>query len=355
MMLIPDFSLSYEGKNITQDVKPFLLDLTYTDYLAGQSDEIDLTFEDREQKWINSWFPTQGDKLTLALGYKGQALTPLGSFEITEVEWEYNVMNGSLVSVKALSAGISKASRTVQPKAYENTTLAKLVEMVAQRLKLNVTGTINNVPIKRITQYQERDVEFLTRLASEYHHSFKIEGNTLIFTTMESLKQRQSVQDLDLTQVTSIRLKDNVKDTAKKVEVKGFNSQKKKVIKSEKQVDDSKGQKSKNAQQKSNNKSQDQSKHKPKLSNTLKIVTRGESQEQIDARAKSAQQQQEDEQQAGNISLIGNPKLVAGNTINLTNMGVFTGKYLIKSARHHLSRTQGYSTEIEIRMVKGDK
>lgn len=350
--MIPDFSLMYEGKNITQDVKPYLLDLTYTDYLAGQSDEIDLTFEDREQKWINSWFPTQGDKLTVAIGYKGYELTPLGSFEITEVEWTYDVLSGSVVSVKGLSAGISKASRTVQPKAYENTTLKKLVEMVAQRLKLNVTGTIAHVPIKRVTQYQERDVEFLTRLANEYHHSFKIEGNTLIFTTMESLKQlfttmeslkqRQSVQDLDLTQVISIRLKDNVKDTAKKVEVKGFNSQKKQVIKSEKQVDDSKG-------------SKDKTKHKPKLTNTLKIVTRGESQEQIDARAKSAQQQQEDEQQAGNISLIGNPKLVAGNTINLTNMGVFTGKYLIKSARHHLSRTQGYSTEIEIRMVKGSQ
>lgn len=341
-MMIPDFSLMYEGKNITQDVKPYLLDLTYTDYLAGQSDEIDLTFEDREQKWINSWFPTQGDKLTVAIGYKGYELTPLGSFEITEVEWTYDVLSGSVVSVKGLSAGISKASRTVQPKAYENTTLKKLVEMVAQRLKLNVTGTIAHVPIKRVTQYQERDVEFLTRLANEYHHSFKIEGNTLIFTTMESLKQRQSVQDLDLTQVISIRLKDNVKDTAKKVEVKGFNSQKKQVIKSEKQVDDSKG-------------SKDKTKHKPKLTNTLKIVTRGESQEQIEARAISAQQQQEDEQQAGNIMLIGNPKLLAGNTIHLTHVGVFSGKYLIKSARHNLSRTQGYSTEIEIRMVKGSQ
>ena len=48
---------------------------------------------------------------------------------------------------------------------------------------------------------------------------------------------------------------------------------------------------------------------------SLQIVTRGESQEQIDARGEAALAEQNDDQQSGTIKLWGNPKLVAGNTI----------------------------------------
>jgi multidrug efflux pump subunit AcrA (membrane-fusion protein) len=46
------------------------------------------------------------------------------------------------VSIKALSTGITKANRTLQPKAYEKTTLDKIVRTIAGRLKLSVTGTV---------------------------------------------------------------------------------------------------------------------------------------------------------------------------------------------------------------------
>ncbi|SUV40999.1 Uncharacterised protein [Avibacterium paragallinarum] len=36
----------------------------------------------------------------------------------------------------------------------------------------------------------------------------------------------------------------------------------------------------------------------------------------------------------------------------LRNLGVFSGKYLIKSAMHRLSRSGGYQTEIEVRMLE---
>ena len=85
---------------------------------------------------------------------------------------------------------------------------------------------------------------------------------------------------------------------------------------------------------------------------TLKITTRGESQEQIDARGDAALSEQNEDQSAGDITLIGNPKLVAGSTILLKNLGVFSGRYLIKQSRHSISRTQGYITNIEVRMLE---
>lgn len=334
---IPIFEIFYNQHLLTHHIKPTLLSLVYTDHLSDQSDELQVTFEDQERKWIGSWFPTQGAELTVQLGYWGEPLVNLGAFELDEIEWQHSKTSGSVVSLKALSTGISKANRTLKPKAYENTTLASIVRKVATQLKLKVTGTVANIPIKRVTQYQERDVEFLTRLAHEYHHSFKIVGKTLVFTTLESLEQRSPVATLEMEQVLSIRLRDRVKDTAKHVQIVGFNSKRKKILKQTKKA---KRKRPTKKQVKSHN------------GDTLKIITRGESQAQIDARANAVLAQQADDQQAGNISVIGNPKLVAGNTILLTGFGFFSGKYLIKSARHSYSRSQGYLTDIEVRMLE---
>lgn len=333
----PDFQLFYGKTAITNNVKPHLIELTYTDHLSDQSDELSVTFEDIEGKWVRSWFPTQGDELTLMLGYVGTPLVNLGKFEIDEIEWSKDKQGGSVVSLKALSTGISKANRTLKPKAFENTTLADIVRKVAKNLHLNVTGTVANVPIKRVTQYQERDVEFLTRLAHEYNHSFKIVGKTLVFTTMASLENRPAVAVVDYSEVISMRLRDRIKDQVQAVETTGFSAQKKETIKSTK---------------KSKAKRQNKKQAKAANADTLKIVTRGESQAQIDARTDAALAQQTDDQQAGNLTLIGNPKLVAGNTLHLTNLGMFSGKYLIKSARHSYSLMGGYTTDIEVRMLE---
>lgn len=328
------FQLKYEKTDITESLSPHLLDLTYTDNLSDQSDEISITLEDIDGKWIRGWFPTQGDKLALMLGYKGESLVDMGKFEIDEIEYRYPP---SVVTIRALSTGIGKASRTLRPKAFENTTLADIVKQVAKNLKLKVTGEVRHIPIRRVTQYQERDIEFLTRLAHEYHHSFKVVNDTLVFTRKDQLGEKKAVVRLNPETVLSIRLRDRIKEAVKAVEVSGYDATKKQIIK-----------KTKNSKPRRPSKKQAASAN----ADTLKVVGRGESQEQIDARADAALDEQTEDLQAGEIHLLGNPKLVAGNTLLLEKMGMFSGKYLIKSARHSLSRQSGFLTNIEIRMVE---
>ena len=215
----PDFSILYEKTNITADIEPHLIELAYTDNLEGESDELTLAFEDISGKWVRQWYPTQGDKLKAAIGYKGTLLADIGAFEIDEVEYNYRP---SYIQIKALSTGIGKANRTLKPKAYENTTLKQIVGIIAEKLKLKVVGTIKPIPVKRVTQYQERDVEFLARLAREYHHSFKIVGDQLVFTDKEELGKKEAVAALEERDTISITLRDRIKDTAKEVDVSGY-------------------------------------------------------------------------------------------------------------------------------------
>lgn len=139
--------------------------------------------------------PEQGDALSLSLGDQFTGLVSFGKFEIVEIEYNHPP---STVSLKALAAGISKASRTLKGRAYENTTLAEIVRQVAARLKLESSGQEKDIKIKRITQYQERDIEFLSRLAKEYGHTFKIVGNKLVFADNATLKEREVVVVLQL-------------------------------------------------------------------------------------------------------------------------------------------------------------
>ena len=331
----PDFVLTYEQKNITADIAPYLLSFVYTDYLGEQSDELQVEFEDVDGRWLRNWYPEQGDKLSLSVGDQFTGLVNWGSFEIAELEYEHSA-NGSTISLKALSTGISKANRTLQAKAYENTTLAEIVRIVAKRLKLSVTGTVANIKIQRVTQYQERDIEFLTRLAREYGHSFKIVDKTLVFASRAELVEREAVAVLDFADVLRVHLRDLIKGVPQAVEVSTYDPKTKQTTKTTKCA-----------------KPRRPKSKRPTTTDTLKITAnKGESPAQTAHRAQTALDDAQDEQNAGTITVFGNALLVAGQMIELKQFGQFSGRYLVKQARHEYSHSRGYTTELEIKMIE---
>ncbi|STZ75311.1 phage-like protein [Bergeriella denitrificans] len=329
----PDFVIKYEQKDITGEISPYLISFSYTDYLGEQSDELQVEFEDTDGRWLRGWYPEQGDRLNLSMGDQFTGLVDLGGFEIAEIEY---ATAPSVVSLKALSTGITKANRTLKPRAYEKTTLAKIVREVAGRLKLKPDGEVRDIKIERVTQYQERDVEFLTRLARQYGHTFKIVGDKLVFTDNVKLAEREAVAVLLPEDITRLRLRDLIKGVPDKAVVSGYDAKKKKTFTAERKAKP----------------------RRPKAKravsgDTLRIIpNKGESQDQTNARADAALAAAQDEQIAGSVSLFGNALLVAGQVVELKNQGKFSGRYLVKQARHDFRRHSGYTTELEIKMVE---
>ena len=62
-MYKPIFKIEYNQKDITTDVSNQVLNIEYTDFEHGQSDEITITFEDTQKLWQGSWIPSKGDSL----------------------------------------------------------------------------------------------------------------------------------------------------------------------------------------------------------------------------------------------------------------------------------------------------
>lgn len=337
----PVFMLSYGHKNITNDVSPYVLSVTYTDYLSGQSDELEVQLEDADGRWLRAWYPGKGDALSLKIGYDAAPLLPCGSFEIDEIEI---AMPPSTVTIRALSTGIKKSVRTRSGRAYENTTLAAIAKRIAKRNQLTLTGKIRDIRIDRVTQYQERDVAFLTRLAREYGYAFKIVGSKLVFTELADLRDGKSVTTLQAGDLISLRLRDKIKDIYQQAKVKYHNPKTKKLVVYGMKAD---GQVGTVGQTTVSTKKRGAG--QAASGDTLKLSTRSGSKAAAQAKAKAALDKSNQEQTAGNLTLPGNPKLVAGVTFDLTGCGKLDGRYLVESARHRVDRSGGYTTELEVK------
>ena len=221
---LPKVIIKYEQKDITSDIQPYLLSVSYTDYLEGQSDEVQVELEDVDGRWRQKWYPEQGDKISLEIGDQINGMLKLGSMELAEIEYQHPP---SVITLKALSTGITKSNRTQRGRAYEHTTLADIVRRIARRLRLKVTGTIKHIPIERVTQYQERDVEFLTRLAKEYGHTFKIVGRQLVFQANDALAEQKPVAVLQPEDIKNFRLRDLIKGVPQEAVVSGYDAKRK--------------------------------------------------------------------------------------------------------------------------------
>lgn len=318
------YKIEYNARDITRDITPFLLGLTYVDHVKDKTDSIEVTVEDTDLIWQNEWYPTKGDQLTVSIGYDDQLL-PCGTFDIDEIE-----VSGlpDQISIRGIAAGITKSLRTRRSYAYEKQTLRKIAQTIAGRHGLTIQGTIKDISIERKTQNRETDLYFLSRVANEYGYIFSIRDKQLTFTEVYDLEALESVQSIDRVDLMSYSLKDKTSMTYKKAQVKYHNPNNQKLITGEYIGTDS-------------DTSEDD----------LEIWVKAESNGQANAIARSALHFANTRKVDGSITIEGNPYLVAGNNFELTGMGVLSGIYHIESSTHSIDSGIGYTTTIEIKRI----
>ena len=320
-MYKPIFKIEYNQKDITKDVSNQVLNIEYTDFEHGQSDEITITFDDTQKLWQSSWIPSKGDSLRVFIGYEGEKLLNCGIFEIDEIEF---ATPPDILTVKAIATGITKALRQNNSVAYENKTLKQIASEIAQKHSLTLVGEIEDVRVERITQNQERDLTFLKKLAEQYGYIFKIAEGKLVFYKTEKLTGADAAKILYKSDLSRISLTEKTSKNYKSVTVSYHNPKTgKKITATAKNENCVKG-------------------------DTLKINERCENKQQALLKAKAALAKGNNTIE-GSIDLVGNPNLVAGLNVELKNLGYFSGKYHITQTRHFIDRTAGYGTSLEVK------
>lgn len=330
----PYLKVLYNGTNITEDVSRYLTSLSYTDKVAGESDELEIELDDSDGLWRGPWYPDKGAKLEVTLGYDEQQLS-CGTFELDEIELSGP---GDIVRLRGLAAGVTKALRTKRSYAHEKKTLRQIAQTVANRNGLTVQGNIPEVRFDRITQNRETDLAFLKRIGAEYGCLFSVRDNKLVFTTIYEIEERNASTELDRLDITSYSIKDKTTQTYKDAKVSYHNPKEKKVVETKYAT--------------SQEKNADGFAYSQiASSDTQAIYTKAETKQQAEQKAKAHLHQANSIQQEGSITLEGNPLIIAGNNFMLTGMGKLSGTWHIHESRHTISRGEGYRTEATIKRV----
>src|SRR5690348_9049306 len=239
--------------------------------------------------------------------------------------------------MKCVAAGITLSLRTPQSAAYESQTLLQVAQTVATRHQMTVTGLPQsiNVSFARMTQNQETDLHFLRRLALAHDYDFAIRGSRLVFYSRTALEQTAPV--LTLTRgisgtgfqpVKSFEFHLRTQSTYKSSSVAYQDPATKQLIAAS---------------------AQDST---VPTGDDLHIVMRCENPQQAQLKARSALHDANMAQVTGRIELEGTTLLVAGVNVAIQGFGNFDGRYHVESSKHVLSRSSGYTTEVEIRQLQ---
>jgi phage protein D len=170
----PAFRILANEEDITDLIADRLISLRTTDKPGLESDECELTIDDRDNAVS---FPKKGATLEVSLGYEGEELTLIGKYTIDEIEVS-GPPQEIVIRAKPLDIGDTEM-KAQRRHFWENVTLEKIVADIAQRSSLKPLCNVQ-ADVPRADQMNESDMHFITRLARQHGATATIKDKRLI-------------------------------------------------------------------------------------------------------------------------------------------------------------------------------
>lgn len=324
------FRTIWNDKDVSKDFTPYLSSVSYTDREEGASDEVTFTFDNSTGIFSEDWYPSEGTTIQLFIGYEDKQVD-CGLFQVDEI-----VLSGlpDTAEIKGLSAGVTKALRTKNNKAFEEMTLKQIALFFCNKHGLTLVDTssmLSQINLDRKTQENKTDLSFLAELAKEYGFLFSIKGNKLVFISYYDLDKSEPVKSIDKTEIGGYSFTDKTFDTFTKGSISVKNNKTNKVISYEGSDLEGKA-----------------------IVDTVILKGKASNKSQAEAKVKACLWNKNKMKQTGSLNNItGDPELVAGVNIEITGFGLASGVYHILSSTHTVSGGSAYTMSLEIRK-KGD-
>lgn len=166
-----------EGADITQKIEKRLISLTLTDNRGFEADQLDIELDDADGQLM---LPRRGVLLSLALGWKGQLLTPKGTFTVDEIE---HSGTPDRLTLRARSADFRATLNTRREKSWHKTTVGDMVKEIAERNKLQMAigEDVSKMAVDHLDQTNESDASFLMRIARQCGSIACVKNGSLLF------------------------------------------------------------------------------------------------------------------------------------------------------------------------------
>lgn len=316
--------ITYNNKNVSEELGEHLKDWTYTDNLSGEIDDLQITLEDVEHKWLSDWFPTKGSLLegiVFKKYWEAQTIkTKIGKFEVDEIDASGEPSD---VTIKALSVPESSSIRGEEKsRVWEKTTLKVVTGDIAKSNNLKLYYQANDNPKKdRYEQESETDLSFLFRLCKDEGLCLKLSNHSIVILDEADYEAKAAVATInriskkdDEIQVERWSARTTLSGTFKSCRVQHFDSSKKKTIKATFTPPKT-----------------------PKVGRVLVIKEEVKSVAEAQRLAKKKLREANKIATTLNLTVTSEKHLDAGMTINLKMFGKFDGKYIITQVIHSQS------------------
>lgn len=323
-----EVQVKIEGKDITKDLTPHLLSLSYTDKADDQLDDLQIRLEDRDRLWQGDWLPKTGDIISakiLALDFHqaGKSELDCGEFEVDELTLETAFDSGDIVSIKAVPA-CAKSSLMMERKTREwaNLPLDRVAADVFTNAGLSLLYKAPEIIFERVEQRQESDLTFMQRITKEQGLRLCLKSRQAI---IYSGQRADSLAPLEFERASfpfsGISFKKTLDDVYTQCIVGYTDAANSETTKEDFKPEDS-----------------------PQTGKTLTINKRIENPAQAERVAKAELRDKNCKEMTASFSGMGDTRLLAGTVIKLSGWGRFDTSYVIEQASHSLSREGGYTT-----------
>lgn len=179
MGLTPAYSVIAGADDITSTVRRHLASLQLSSSLDGTADILEIVLDNADGRLA---VPEPGRGLQVSIGYKGTALTDMGTY--VHVESRLDLAPARL-TVRATAADLTRGSewKTLRTRAWHDLTLGDVVERLASDhgLDATVARSLATEAVAHIDQTAESDLHLLRRLAEHYDAAVQIRADRLTF------------------------------------------------------------------------------------------------------------------------------------------------------------------------------
>lgn len=181
----PNFSISVEGSDITDEIRANLVNLTLTDYGAGQKKSDQISFAVVSDT-LN--LPKKGVKISLGLGF-GQELFDKGTYVVDSIASGGSSNTPRIVEVTARAFSKSNerghsALQSQKTRSWSDVSLGDIVNTIASEhgLTPRVPESLSSIQVNHFDQIGESDMNLLTRLGDRFGAVSKVSHDYWILT-----------------------------------------------------------------------------------------------------------------------------------------------------------------------------
>lgn len=318
--------IEYNGKNISTSLENYLKTFSYIDINTGESDSISIAIGDMDRNWINGWFPTKGDKLSVKIIYENwekentKEVFNCGTFILDDLSFSGWPISGDLGAVSAPAN--SNFKETKRTKTWEAVTLRQIAQEIANNSKVNMYyEDTNDITIKSIEQNEQTDSEFLVSLCKDYGMAIKIYSNRITLFNEYNYECKDAKCDIMANEIQSWTYNTTLSGTYTGGKIKYTDPKTKKDVK----VDIGTGPRILEVNEKCDSYFDAQTKIKNKINEANKQLT------------------------TMSITIMAKRGLIASDCVNIVGLGKLDGKYYIEKIIHSIG--DKYTMQLELRFV----